>query len=325
MRILVALGGNALLPRGQRLSASAQQVAVRVAARVLAAAAAGGHHLIITHGNGPQVGLLALQSAAGPSDGALPLDVLDAESEGWIGYAIELELRNAMGAGSALATLLTQIRVDRADAAFGVPTKPVGPVYDEATARRLATANGWSVAPDGAHWRRVVASPRPIEILELASIRLLVKAGVTVICAGGGGIPVFVDADGRLTGAEAVIDKDASSALLAEQIGVELFVMLTDVEGVFLDYGKPNAQMIRDTSPDALEAEAASFHAGSIGPKVAAACAFARATGCRATIGALADLHDLIGATAGTSIAMRTATTPSVVETPPKTAKDFAA
>jgi len=298
VHILVALGGNALLKRGEALSAAAQQAPLREAAQLLAAAIQAGHHLTITHGNGPQVGLLALQSLAGPAASTLPLDVLGAESEGWIGYALELELRNALPPGTPLVTLLTQTRVDPADPAFAHPVKPIGPVYDEATAHRLAGENHWTIAPDTGFWRRVVASPMPLDIIELTPIRQLVAAGTLVICGGGGGIPVIADASGKLSGVEAVIDKDATSALLAAQLGADLFIMLTDVDGVYLDYGTPRARLLRQATPDALPA----FKPGSMGPKVAAAGTFARQTGRPAAIGALKSLPGLISGTKGTRI-----------------------
>ncbi|MBU6396624.1 MAG: carbamate kinase [Rhodospirillales bacterium] len=302
MLIVVALGGNALLRRGERLSAENQHRAIITAARVLAAAILKGHKLVITHGNGPQVGLLALQSLAGPVEGALPLDVLGAESEGWIGYALELALRNALPPGAEVATVLTQTLVDATDVAFSVPTKPIGPVYDENQAKRLAAEHNWSVAPDGKGWRRVVASPQPQGIVEIASINRLISAGVTVICAGGGGIPVCAGADGCLTGVEAVVDKDATSELLAEQSGAALFVMLTDVGGVYLDYGSKAQKMIAKAGPAALAAHAAAFQSGSMGPKVAAACNFVRHTGHPAAIGALGDLAEILAGQKGTII-----------------------
>lgn len=302
MRIVVALGGNALLKRGQPLTAQAQAVAVTEAALLLAAAAGAGHQLIITHGNGPQVGLLALQSAAGPAVSVLPLDVLGAESDGWIGYAIELALRNALPASAVVVTLLTQTLVDPKDEAFSHPTKPIGPAYNEATAKSLAETNNWSVAPDGKFWRRVVASPKPIRIIELASIKRLADSGAIVICAGGGGIPVCEGADQKLSGIEAVIDKDATSGLLAEQIGADMFVMLTDVSGVCMDYGTKFARVIAGAGPDALAGKSASFGTGSMGPKVTAACHFVSRTGKTAAIGALGDLDEIINGTRGTIV-----------------------
>jgi carbamate kinase len=302
MRMLIALGGNALLQRGQTLSAAAQGKSLAVAAAVLAREIAAGHQLIITHGNGPQVGLLALQSAAGPAASAMPLDVLGAESEGWIGYGLELALRNALPEGAKMLTLLTLTLVDAADLAVQHPSKPIGPIYDAATAQRLAVQDHWTVKPDGASWRRVVASPKPIEILELDAIKVLVEAGMTVICGGGGGIPVIRRSGGELTGVEAVIDKDATSALLAERLGAERFIMLTDVDGVYLDFGTPNSRMIKRSNPAELRAQQLAFAAGSMGPKIAAACGFVTATGSRCVIGATPDLHELIAGTAGTEI-----------------------
>jgi carbamate kinase len=306
MLILVALGGNALLPRGKVLSAAAQQAAVATAASVLAQVVAAGHRLIITHGNGPQVGLLALQSAAGPAESAMPLDVLGAESEGWIGYSIEVALRNALPEGASVVTLLTQTLVDPADKAFDKPTKPIGPVYDEATAKALAAAHNWTITSEEKKFRRVVASPAPLGIIEIASIKRLTDAGTIVICAGGGGIPVARLPDGKLAGIEAVIDKDSTSALLAEQAGAELFVMLSDVPGVYLNYGSKNQRLIGNTDADAIGGNA--FAAGSMGPKVAAACAFARATGHNASISALADLPEIVLGRKGTMICRRSGT-----------------
>lgn len=302
MRILVALGGNALLQRGQTLSAAAQQTSVSIAAAVLAREIEAGHELIITHGNGPQVGLLALQSAAGPRASIMPLDVLGAESEGWIGYSVELALRNALPDGSKTVTLLTQTLVDAADPAFKQPSKPIGPIYDEATAQQLAVQNHWTVKPDGASWRRVVASPAPIAILEIDAIKVLVQSGITVICAGGGGIPVIYQAGKKLTGIEAVIDKDATSALLAQLIGADIFIMLTDVNGVYLDFDTVKSRMITQSSPLQMLAHKSAFAAGSMGPKMAAACSFVGATGRRSIIGAMPELHQLIAGTAGTTI-----------------------
>jgi carbamate kinase len=302
MRILVALGGNALLRRGQTLSAATQQASIVMAAGLLAHEIFAGHHLLITHGNGPQVGLLALQSAAGPPESAMPLDILDAESEGWIGYTIELALRNALPDGAIVVTLLTQVVVDPKDKAFDVPNKPIGPVYDETTAKRLAEERVWSVAQDGKFWRRVVASPKPKEIVEIASIRRLIDTGAIIICGGGGGIPVRRLADGKLSGIEAVIDKDATSALLAEQVGADMFIMLSDVPGAYLDYGMKTQRLITEADPFRMEAYAKSFAAGSMAPKVTAACTFVRATGKPACIGALSDLREIIEGRKGTII-----------------------
>ena len=235
MRVVAALGGNALLRRGEPAEAEIQRRNLAHAVEGLAKLAAE-HELIVTHGNGPQVGLLALQSEAYREVRSYPLDVLGAESEGMIGYLLDQQLGNALP-GRSLATLLTQVVVDELDPAFELPTKYVGPVYLEAQARKLARERGWTVARDGETWRRVVPSPEPIRIVELETIRLLVDAGVLVICAGGGGVPV-VEADGALHGVEAVIDKDRASALLASQLGVDIFAISTDTDYVYLDYKK---------------------------------------------------------------------------------------
>jgi len=302
MRIVIALGGNALLKRGQPLTAQAQAIAVAEVVGLLAGVAAAGHQLVITHGNGPQVGLLALQSAVGPAISALPLDILGAESEGWIGYSIELALRNALPEGAVVVTLLTQTLVDPKDEAFSHPTKPIGPTYDEASAKKLAETNNWSVAADGKFWRRVVASPKPTGIIELSSIKRLADSGAVVICAGGGGIPVCKGADQKFTGIEAVIDKDTTSGLLAEQIGADMFIMLTDVSGIYINYGTKLARVIARAGPNALADRASSFGTGSMGPKVSAACHFVSTTGRRAAIGALGDLDEIIIGTRGTIV-----------------------
>ena len=300
MHIVAALGGNALLRRGEAPTQTAQQENVIHAARQLAALVALGHRVTLTHGNGPQVGLLALQAESGPPGAAQPLDSLDAESEGWIGYLLEQELANALPTGTEIATLLTRIEVGVDDPAFSKPSKPIGQVYDEATAQRLAAERGWSVAPDGKYWRRVVPSPTPLRLLNVGSIKRLTEAGVFVICAGGGGIPVTRDAAGKWHGVEAVIDKDSAGALLAEQIGADLFIMLTDVPAVYLDYGTPTQTALRETTPAALLSHG--FATGSMGPKVQAACRFVQATGRRAAIGRLEDAVAIAGGTAGTLV-----------------------
>lgn len=298
MRVLIALGGNALLRRHESLTADNQRRNVRRAAQALAPLAHA-HELVITHGNGPQVGLLALQSAAYDPQAAYPLDVLDAESEGMIGYLIEQELANLLP-DRHFATLLTQVEVDPADPAFSQPSKPIGPVYSEAEGRRLAAARGWSIAPDGAGVRRVVASPRPQRILELGVIDMLVREGVIVICAGGGGIPVARRADGSLIGVEAVIDKDLAGSLLARALKADAFLMLTDVDAVYLDWDTPAARPLRRVTPAGLRRFA--FAPGSMGPKVDAACEFVEATGGVAAIGRLQDAAALLAGSAGTII-----------------------
>ncbi|MDQ7249542.1 carbamate kinase [Dongia sedimenti] len=300
MLVVAALGGNALLKRGEKLSAENQRANVWTAAMALAEIVRAGHRLIVTHGNGPQVGLLALQSAAGPIDGQYPLDVLGAESEGMIGYMIEQELRNALPEQKLFATLLTQSVVEASDPAFLKPSKPIGPVYDEATAKKLAAARGWTVAPDGTHWRRVVASPKPMEILEAPEIALLSGHGAILICTGGGGIPVTRDSMGALKGIEAVVDKDLASALLAGTLGADKLLLLTDVDAVYAGYGTAEAHAIRRTTPESLREQ--DFASGSMGPKVEAAAGFVEATGKSAAIGKLQDAVVLLRGDGGTQI-----------------------
>src|SRR5215203_538372 len=267
MRIVVALGGHALLRRDEPADAAAQRRNVTIAVDALAELARS-HEVVVTHGNGPQVGLLALQGDAYSQVAPYPLDVLGAESEGMIGYLLDQELVNALGA-RPVATLLTQVIVDRGDPAFAEPTKFIGPVYSEAEARQLADARGWTIAEDGQHWRRVVPSPEPRAIVELSTIRLLVEAGVLVVCVGGGGIPVVVDQDGRLHGIEGVVDKDLAAALLAEGLGADALLMLTDVPAVQVGWGTPRARRLGDVS--AGELSGMTFAPGSMGPKVQAA------------------------------------------------------
>jgi carbamate kinase len=299
MRIVIALGGNALLRRGEPAEADTQRRNVAAAVTVIAELAAD-HEVIVTHGNGPQVGLLALQGDAYDAVAPYPLDVLGAESEGQIGYLLDQELVNALG-GRPVATLLTQVIVDLADPGFANPTKPIGPVYDRETAERLAVERGWAIAPDGPHHRRVVASPEPRSIVELETLRLLVDAGVLVVCVGGGGIPVAVDLDGRLRGVEAVIDKDLAAALLARGLGADALLLLTDVPIVQADWGTPHARDIDKASP--WELRKLSFADGSMGPKVEAACRFVDATRGVAGIGALADARAILSGRRGTTIA----------------------
>lgn len=301
MRVVVALGGNALLRRGEPLTAEAQRRNVKVAAAALAPIAAK-HQLLISHGNGPQVGLLALQAAAYQPQGGYPLDVLGAETEGMIGYMIEQELGNLMPDEVPFATILTMVEVDPADPAFLNPTKFIGPVYGHAEAERVAAERGWVFKQDGAAWRRVVASPEPRHIFEIRPIRWLLERGTIVIAAGGGGIPTTYEGGDRrtLVGVEAVIDKDFCSELLARQVDADLFIMATDVEAVVVGWGTPEARAVHRASPDAMAAYA--FPAGSMGPKVDAACRFARLTGKTAVIGALADLPAIVRGEKGTHI-----------------------
>lgn len=300
MRIVVALGGNALLKRGEPMTAEKQRTNVRHAARSLAQLIEAGHQVIITHGNGPQVGLLALQAAAGPPDGVHPLDLLGAQTEGMIGYMIEQELGNRLPDGAMIATLLTQVRVDKNDPAFGHPTKPIGASVDELTAEHTTAHRGWTFAPEGGRWRRVVPSPAPLEILELRVIRMLVERDVVVICTGGGGIPVVQQADGSLIGVEAVIDKDRASGLLAEQLEADMLLLLTDVDAVYANFGEPEARMIVSVGSQALEPE--DYAKGSMGPKVEAAKLFAASPGRAAGIGRLEDAMAILAGNAGTMV-----------------------
>jgi carbamate kinase len=298
MRIVIALGGNALLRRGEPLSAANQRENVRIAATQIARIATG-NELVIAHGNGPQVGLLALQGAAYKEVESYPLDVLGAQTEGMIGYLIEQELGNLLPFEVPFATLLTQVEVDPADPAFASPSKPIGPVYERAEAERLAAEKGWSIAADGDKFRRVVASPRPKRIFEIRPVQWLLEQGTIVICAGGGGIPTCY-VDGQLQGVEAVIDKDLCSSLLAEQLAADLLVIATDVSAAFVDWGLPTQKAIAQAHPDALQA--LSFAAGSMGPKVQAACEFALNTGKVAVIGSLADIEAIVQGQAGTRV-----------------------
>lgn len=300
MRLVVALGGNALSKRGQPMTAETQRANVRQAASSLAELILAGHEVVVTHGNGPQVGMLALQSAAGPEDGRYPLDILGAETEGMIGYIIEQELRNLLPKSVLLATLLTQVRVEAADPAFAHPSKPIGPVYDEPTIRRIEREKGWQSARDGDSWRRVVASPEPLEILELGVIRMLLDQKVVVICTGGGGIPVIELPDGRHVGVEAVIDKDRASGLLARQLDADMLMMLTDVDAVYLNFGLPDAHRIARADTCAITPD--QFASGSMAPKIDAAIIFAEATGRPAAIGRLEDTMLILAGEAGTII-----------------------
>jgi len=299
MRVIAALGGNALLKRDEAPTIDNQRRNARVAAQALAPVARS-HTLVVTHGSGPQVGRLALQSATADPAETVPFDVLDAEAEGQIGYLIELELRNALRDQPSCITVLTQIAVDPDDPAFDNPTKPIGPFCDAEEAERLERSNGWRFARIGESWRRVVASPRPLQILQIGGIETLVAAGIVPICAGGGGIPVMAGEDGAWSGVEAVIDKDLASALLARDLGARALLLLTDVDGVYVDWDTPAARRFRRVSPETLAGFP--FAAGSMGPKVAAACDFVSETGGIAGIGLLGDTQTILDGTAGTLI-----------------------
>jgi len=302
MRIVVALGGNALLKRGEPMTHDVQRANIRVAAQALAPLARE-HQLLLAHGNGPQVGLLALQASAYKDVEAYPLDVLGAQTEGMIGYMIEQELGNLLPMEVPFATLLTMVEVDPGDPAFQNPTKFVGPVYEKDEADQLAAAKSWTVKQDGAKWRRVVPSPLPKRIFEIRPIKWLLEKGTVVICAGGGGIPTMYE-EGKqrwLAGTEAVIDKDLASELLAREVNADLLVIATDVDGVYLDWSKPTQRKLDWVTP--AEMRSYNFPAGSMGPKVQAAIQFAETTGKRVAIGALKDIEKIVAGDAGTNVA----------------------
>ncbi len=309
MRIVIALGGNALLRRSDPMTTEVQRRNVRVAASAIAPLAEQ-HSIVVVHGNGPQVGLLSLQADAYQGAEPYPMDVLDAGTQGMIGYLIQQELRSLLPPRLQVVTLLTMIVVDPADAAFTVPTKFVGPVYPQETAEALAADKGWTFRQDGQAWRRVVPSPEPRRVLEIEPITWLLDRGAVVICAGGGGIPTMYPSTGpgELVGVEAVIDKDFASELVAEDVGADLFVMATDVDGVYLGWGTPEQRRLDVATPEELSRY--DFAAGSMGPKVDAASRFASKTGRRAAIGALADITGIVAGRAGTNVVAEAASRP---------------
>lgn len=299
MRLVVAVGGNALLERGEVPLALVQEKHARVAVTALAPLAQE-HQMVVTHGNGPQVGLLASESASDPAlPYPYPLDVLGAQTQGMISYFLLQAFENALP-GHQVVSLIGQTEVAADDPAFAHPTKFIGPEYSEPDGRRTAASRGWQMALDGASWRRVVASPEPRRVVELATIGALMAAGAIVICAGGGGIPVIRDNEGLLSGAEAVIDKDLTASLIATQLNADALLILTDVPDVEVGFGTANARPIGHTTPEALRAQA--FPPGSMGPKVEAACRFVEATGKRAMIGSLEEAGDLVRGTRGTIV-----------------------
>ncbi len=304
MRIVIALGGNALLRRSDPMTTEVQRRNIRTAAEAIAPLAAE-HSIVVVHGNGPQVGLLALQADAYQGAEPYPLDVLDAGTQGMIGYLIQQELRSVLPADRQVATLLTMIAVDPADPAFANPTKFVGPVYAQEAAHALAADKDWTFRQDGDAWRRVVPSPRPQRILEIQPITWLLQQGAVVICAGGGGIPTTYPSSGsgEVAGVEAVIDKDFASELLAEDVGADLFVMATDVDGVYVGWGTPEQKRLDEVTPDDLAGR--KFPAGSMGPKVEAAVRFTQKTGNRAAIGSLDDITGIVAGKAGTNLVTR--------------------
>jgi carbamate kinase len=297
MKVVVALGGNALLKRGEPLTEDVQQRNV-VAAADAVAVIAREHEVIVTHGNGPQVGLLALENEAYTEVPPYGLDILGAESQGMIGFFLEQALRNALD--RSIATILTSVQVDADDPAFARPSKPVGPVYSENVAKRLQAERGWTIAADGANFRRVVASPEPLRILEMDAIRVLIENAILVICAGGGGVPVCRDARGSFAGVEGVVDKDLTSSLLAEALHADWLLLLTDVDAVYSGWRTPECRPIQSATP--AELRQLTLEAGSMAPKVEAACRFVERTGGTAAIGALSDAADMLLAKKGTLI-----------------------
>ena len=297
MRIVIALGGNALLRRGEEMTANNQRENIRIAARALAPIIEE-HEVVISHGNGPQVGLLSLQSAAYKEVEEYPLDILGAQTQGMIGYMIEQELGNLLPIGKPIASILTMVEIDPEDPAFSNPTKPIGPVYSEKEARQLSENKGWDIKQDGEYWRRVVPSPEPHRIFELRPIHWLLEKGTVVICAGGGGIPTSYVKKGKLEGVEVVIDKDRASSLLAFELDADLLIMATDTDGVYTDWGGDSQKIISRTTPE--EIGQYTFDKGSMGPKVEAACNFVERSGQRAVIGSLNDLKKMVDSLAGT-------------------------
>ena len=300
MLVVISLGGNALLERGQPMTAENQRANVKRAVAAISDVITAGHQVVISHGNGPQIGLLALQTTEYRADEAYPLDVLGAETQGAIGYMIEQELENILSGQQQVAALLTQVEVDPRDPAFRNPTKPIGPIYDQAQAEQLAASRGWIIKPDGDKYRRVVASPKPQRIPDIGVIRILIEHEVIVICAGGGGIPVVRSRNGGLIGIEAVIDKDWASALLARELSADSLLLLTDVDAVYDGWGTLKKKPIRHATPKELQKH--TFAEGSMGPKVEAACAFVEATGGGAGIGRMSDAFAILEGRAGTCI-----------------------
>ena len=293
MRIVIALGGNALLKRGEPMHYEVQQANVRMACQQIAKVLPG-NELIITHGNGPQVGLIALQQNAYPDVPMYPLDAIGAESVGMIGYMIARELTNVVPRSITVTNVLTQTEIDPNDPAFKHPTKPIGPIYTKEEAERLRQTNGWTMAS------RVVASPDPQRILGLSALKTLIENGHLVVCCGGGGVPVYFDKEGQLIGAEAVIDKDLASSLLAISVNADLFVIATDVEGVYTDWRKPSQSLIRQI--DATSLRKLTFAQGSMAPKIEAACRFVGKTGKTAIIGALDQIEKVVDGKSGTLV-----------------------
>ena len=306
MRIVVALGGNALLKRGEPMTAQNQSANIRLAAEQLAKVKPK-NELIISHGNGPQVGLLALQHAAYyAQDNKIepyPLDVLVSQTVGMIGYMLQQELTNLLPA-TPTQTLVTQVIVDEHDPAFSKPSKPIGQVYTQAEAEKLAAEKGWTVMPDGQYYRRAVPSPKPQDVTGINAVKALLAQDHIVICGGGGGVPCVKNAQGQLTGVEAVVDKDLATAVIANQLDADLFIIATDVNAACVNFQKEGERKIAKANPAALEALSAEFAAGSMGPKVQAVINFVKATGKDAAIGSLADIEDIVAGKSGTRVSL---------------------
>ena len=306
MRIVVALGGNALLKRGEPMTAQNQSANIRLAAEQLAKVKPK-NELIISHGNGPQVGLLALQHAAYYAQDSkiepYPLDVLVSQTVGMIGYMLQQELTNLLPA-TPTQTLVTQVIVDEHDPAFSKPSKPIGQVYTQAEAEKLAAEKGWTVMPDGQYYRRAVPSPKPQDVTGINAVKALLAQDHIVICGGGGGVPCVKNAQGQLTGVEAVVDKDLATAVIANHLDADLFIIATDVNAACVNFQKEGERKIAKANPAALEALSAEFAAGSMGPKVQAVINFVKATGKDAAIGSLADIEDIVAGKAGTRVSL---------------------
>ena len=306
MRIVVALGGNALLKRGEPMTAQNQSANIRLAAEQLAKVKPK-NELIISHGNGPQVGLLALQHAAYYAQDSkiepYPLDVLVSQTVGMIGYMLQQELTNLLPT-TPTQTLVTQVIVDEHDPAFSKPSKPIGQVYTQAEAEKLAAEKGWTVMPDGQYYRRAVPSPKPQDVTGINAVKALLAQDHIVICGGGGGVPCVKNAQGQLTGVEAVVDKDLATAVIANHLDADLFIIATDVNAACVNFQKEGERKIAKANPAALEALSAEFAAGSMGPKVQAVINFVKATGKDAAIGSLADIEDIVAGKAGTRVSL---------------------
>ncbi len=300
MRIVIALGGNALLHRGEAPDAEVQEANIDRVTTAIAGLALE-HEIVVTHGNGPQIGLLAEESAADPALSApYPLDLLGAQTQGMIGSLLVRALHDTLP-GHRITGLVTHTVVRADDPAFGRPTKFVGQMYSRKTAEALARRHGWHIAKDGRGWRRVVPSPTPERILEADTIHDLLGSGALVVCAGGGGVPVTADHDtGALTGVEAVVDKDLTAALLAEDLKADFLLILTDVPCVYAGYGTHDPRPVLDATPDDLRR--GGFPAGSMGPKAEAAARFVERTGALAAIGALDAAYEIVHGRSGTLV-----------------------